>query len=189
MANEEFQQGKLQVFEEEMPSKPIMSSTENEAIAAVMQKIGVRFEQWGADKNLSENAANEEIKEAYRSEIAKLVEESNFQFVDVIKMTSETPNVEALRKKFMQEHTHSENEVRFFVEGSGVFYLHFEGKVYRVFCEKGDLLSIPASYAHWFDMGKTPYFIVIRFFERQDGWIAYPTDSDIADNFIGDDKI
>jgi len=70
------------------------------------------------------------------------------------------------------EHTHDEDEVRFFVEGSGCFYLHLGDEIYAVVCTEGDLVSVPAGTTHWFDMGARPRFCAIRFFQEEDGWVA-----------------
>ncbi|HSO84145.1 MAG TPA: cupin, partial [Thiocapsa sp.] len=77
----------------------------------------------------------------------------------------------------------TEFEVRFFVEGSGLFYLHTNGRVYAVICEQGDLISVPDSTTHWFDMGPRPHFTAIRFFTNPEGWVANFTGSDIASRF------
>ena len=61
-------------------------------------------------------------------------------------------------------------ELRFFVDGRGLFYLHLGDKVYCVLCEQGDLISVPANTTHWFDMGANPRFKCIRFFTTPDGW-------------------
>ena len=78
----------------------------------------------------------------------------------------------AARSKFLAEHRHAEDEVRFFVAGRGCFYLHLEPEVLAVVCEGGDLLSVPAGTRHWFDMGSRPDFVAIRFFQQEDGWIG-----------------
>src|SRR3546814_10298105 len=61
-----------------------------------------------------------------------------------------------MRAKFLDEHFHKEDEVRFFVAGSGLFTLHVDGKVYEVLCTQGDLIAVPDSTTHWFDMGPEP---------------------------------
>jgi 1,2-dihydroxy-3-keto-5-methylthiopentene dioxygenase len=88
-----------------------------------------------------------------------------------------------MRQKFLSEHTHADFEVRFFVEGSGLFYLHVGDKVYTLLCEKGDLISVPANTTHWFDMGTKPYFKCIRFFTTPEGWVGNFTGSEIAKQF------
>jgi 1,2-dihydroxy-3-keto-5-methylthiopentene dioxygenase len=93
------------------------------------------------------------------------------------------PNRKELRSKFLDEHTHEEDEVRFFVEGAGVFYLHAAGKVHMTLCERGDLLSVPAGTRHWFDMGPEPYFTAIRLFTTPAGWVAKFTGERIARQF------
>ena len=81
------------------------------------------------------------------------------------------------------EHTHSEDEVRFFVKGQGLFCLHLNERVYQVLCQQGDLISVPANTQHWFDMGSDPEFTAIRFFNNEAGWVAQSTNSDIATQF------
>ncbi len=101
----------------------------------------------------------------------------------MISLYPEHPDKDALRKKFLDEHSHSEDEVRFFVDGQGLFALHIADKVYAVLCEGGDLISVPASTTHWFDMGPNPNFKVIRVFDNEKGWVANFTGSDIASKF------
>jgi len=90
---------------------------------------------------------------------------------------------EAMRKKFLDEHFHKEDEVRFFVAGSGLFTLHVDDKVYEILCETGDLIGVPDSTQHWFDMGPEPHFIAIRFFTEPDGWVGHFTGTGIAKKF------
>ena len=67
--------------------------------------------------------------------------------------------------------------------GSGLFTLHVGDKVYEVLCEAGDLIAVPDSMTHWFDMGPEPSFVAIRFFTEPDGWVGHFTGSDIAKRF------
>lgn len=88
-----------------------------------------------------------------------------------------------MRAKFLNEHRHGEDEVRFFVAGRGLFTLHIDDYVYAVLCEKNDLISVPAGTKHWFDMGEHPHFIAIRLFNNPEGWVANFTGEDIANQF------
>jgi 1,2-dihydroxy-3-keto-5-methylthiopentene dioxygenase len=87
------------------------------------------------------------------------------------------------RQKFLAEHTHDDDEDRFFARGAGVFYLHVDGKVHAVLCEAGDLLSVPANTTHWFDMGTRPDYVAIRFFHDEDGWVGNFTGNLLAERF------
>ncbi len=154
--------------------------TDFTAIRSELDNIGVQFEHWTANCPLVSDADQVSVLAAYADSIDRLKQQYGFQSVDVIKLNPDHPEKAAIRQKFLAEHTHDDFEVRFFVEGRGLFYLHVEDKVYAVLCEQGDLISVPANTAHWFDMGETPAFTCIRLFTTPDGWIADFTGSEIA---------
>jgi len=156
---------------------------EHYQIAHRLQEIAVRFERWTAAHELPANATQEEILSAYDHSLQRIMKEVGFVTADVISVHSATPNIVDLRKKFLDEHTHTEDEARFFVDGSGLFYIHVNSKVYVLLCEKGDFIDIPANTRHWFDMGPKPTLKAIRTFNRQEGWVANFTGSDIASHF------
>jgi 1,2-dihydroxy-3-keto-5-methylthiopentene dioxygenase len=162
--------------------------TDFPGIARALNEIGVEFERWEASQPLSKDATQGEVLTAYKSSIDKLNEKYGFKSVDVVALNPDHPDKAAMRQKFLAEHTHADFEVRFFVEGSGLFYLHAGDKVYTILCGKGDLISIPANTTHWFDMGTNPYFKAIRFFTTPDGWVGNFTGSEIAKQFPDFDK-
>nr|WP_113869186.1 acireductone dioxygenase [Brenneria salicis]NMN92440.1 1,2-dihydroxy-3-keto-5-methylthiopentene dioxygenase [Brenneria salicis ATCC 15712 = DSM 30166]RBP58201.1 acireductone dioxygenase apoprotein [Brenneria salicis ATCC 15712 = DSM 30166]RLM29119.1 acireductone dioxygenase [Brenneria salicis ATCC 15712 = DSM 30166] len=173
----------LTIFSDSDASQPIWHSREGEAIRQQLADIGVRFERWQANKTLSDAPSTEEVLAAYQHEIDKLVAEKGYQSWDVISMRADNPQRAELRAKFLSEHTHGEDEVRFFVEGAGLFCLHLQGRIFQILCEKNDLLSVPAGTAHWFDMGPEPHFTAIRLFDNPEGWIAHFTGDKIADAY------
>lgn len=157
--------------------------TDYATLGRLLGEQGIRFERWQANAPLPPDASQEQIIAAYRADIDRLMAENGFQSVDVVSLTPDHPNKVELRNKFLHEHTHSEYEVRFFVEGQGLFYLHLGDKVYGVLCEKGDLISVPAGTTHWFDMGPNPCFTAIRLFTNPAGWVANFTGNPIASRF------
>lgn len=173
----------LRIFSEADPSELVLDTTSGERIAEELRKVGVRFERWAADAELPKGADQQTVLDAYRSSIDKLVAERGYQSMDVLRLERGTPDTEPMRNKFLNEHQHSEDEVRFFVEGRGAFYLHLNGRVYQTICVKGDLISVPAGTKHWFDMGSDPEFTAIRVFDNKEGWVANFTGDPIAENF------
>jgi len=157
-------------------------------IAKTLGDKGVLFERWEATQPLSSDAQQDEVLAAYDQSIKQLKNQFDIQSVDVVALQSDNPQKKEFREKFLAEHTHKDFEIRFFVDGSGLFYLHIEDKVYFVLCEKGDLISVPANTTHWFDMGENPSFKCIRLFSQAEGWLADFTDSDIAKRFPSMDK-
>jgi len=173
----------LTVYAADNPEKVLLETREGGEIAKVLSGIGVTFERWDASQSLSADAGQDEVLAAYEKSIAKLMREGGYKSVDVIRVKPDHPDRVALRQKFLNEHTHDDDEVRFFVEGAGAFYLHKDGRVFRVVCERDDLISVPAGTTHWFDTGPTPNFCAIRIFTSPDGWVGHFTGSDIAQRF------
>ncbi|MCM2331576.1 MAG: acireductone dioxygenase [Pseudomonas sagittaria] len=174
---------RLSVYHESTPQLPNKVLTHAEDIAATLAEVGVRFERWQASAPIAPGASQEEVIAAYRHEIDKLMNEQGYVTVDVISLDRSHPQKAELRAKFLDEHTHGEDEVRFFVAGRGLFTLHVGDQVYAVLCEKNDLISVPAGTRHWFDMGEEPHFVAIRLFNNPEGWVAQFTGDSIAKTF------
>jgi 1,2-dihydroxy-3-keto-5-methylthiopentene dioxygenase len=154
-------------------------------IQTAMAQIGIGFERWAARHELAQGADQPTILAAYADEVASLCKRGGYQSVDVIRLTPDHPDRVAMRAKFLHEHVHEDDEVRFFVEGEGAFYIRTDTHVYRMTCTRDDLLVVPKGTRHWFDMGDSPSFCAIRLFTRPDGWQAHFTGDPIADHVPG----
>lgn len=169
----------LQIFAEDDGTAPLIETSDPARIADELGAIGVMFERWPT----RDVASTDDVLAAYAGEIDRLVAAGGYQSIDVMAVTPDHPDRATIRTKFLSEHTHAEDEIRFFVEGEGLFTLHQDGRVFNMLCTRGDLISVPAGMRHWFDMGEKPHFTVIRLFLNPDGWIAKFTGDDIADRF------
>lgn len=174
---------RLRIYDDHTHDAPVTVHDDHAAIAAALQAVGVRFEQWEATQPIAPGASQDEVIAAYRADIDRLMAENGYRSVDVISLKPDHPDRATFRQKFLNEHTHSEDEVRFFVAGAGQFTLHIDGRVYEVLCEKGDLIGVPDGTPHWFDMSESPYFVAIRLFTNTEGWVADFTGTDIAERF------
>lgn len=157
-------------------------------ITKTLSGIGVVLERWKADEVLPADAEQDTVLAAYKSSIDKLNKQYGFKSVDVVSLRPDNPKKAEMRSKFLAEHIHHDFEIRFFVDGTGLFYLHVDGKVYLILCEAGDLISVPANTTHWFDMGENPSFKCIRFFTTENGWVGDFTGNDIAMRFPSYDE-
>ena len=173
----------LRIFRDDKPAAPERVLTEGNAIADALGKEGILFERWTADVALAPGDDQAKVLGAYALQIDKLKRANGYQAADVVRMVPDAPNRVEMRKKFLNEHQHSEDEVRFFVEGTGSFYLHLGARVYQVICERDDLISVPDNTKHWFDMGPAPRFTAIRLFTNPEGWVANFTGETIAERF------
>ena len=173
----------LRIYDESNGGTPLKTIVNHAEIERELGAAGVRSERWEATKPVAPGASQDDVIAAYRADIDRLMREKGYQAVDVISLTPDHPDRATLRAKFLNEHTHSEDEVRFFVAGQGQFTLHIGDKVYEVLCQRGDLIGVPDNTRHWFDMSERPYFIAIRLFTNKEGWVANFTGSDIAEGF------
>jgi 1,2-dihydroxy-3-keto-5-methylthiopentene dioxygenase len=174
---------RLTVYKEDNPTAPHLDTAEESEIKNALHEIGVTFERWSASKKFEADANDEDVLDAYAADIERIKKIGGYKTVDILRCNASTPDKPAIRAKFLNEHTHNEDEVRFFVEGAGIFYLRTNGNVYMTLCERGDLLSVPAGITHWFDMGAEPNITAIRFFDNKEGWVPHFTGSDIAEKF------
>lgn len=155
--------------------------TETGEIREYLSQRGIWFDQWEASCAFSNDASQEEILAAYAHALEPFMRQGGYKTADVISVHPQTPNLNEIRARFLREHTHTEDEIRFFVDGVGYFWFNLEGDepVFCVKCEAGDLLSVPAGVKHWFEMGKTPFVKTIRIFTDASGWVPHYTDSGI----------
>ncbi|HYW91050.1 MAG TPA: cupin [Gammaproteobacteria bacterium] len=165
--------------------EPVRVEVHAGAIRDLLARIGVVFERWKPRRPLPTEAEQDEIIEAYREEIDRLMQSYGFRSVDVVRVAPSDPNSGTARRRYLHEHVHQEDEVRFLADGQATFYFNHDGDVYSVHCVAGDLITVPARMPHWFDMGEQPDFTMIRLFTRKGGPGSVFTGSDISTRFPG----
>lgn len=151
-------------------------------IKAYLDARGIDFAQWEPSAPLPKDADQDAVLKAFEGDFKPLMEEGGYTTADVISVFPDTPNLLAIRQKFLAEHTHTEDEVRYFVEGQGLFWFNLGGEdqpVFNVLCEAGDFISVPKNTSHWFDLGKEAYVRAIRIFIDPSGWVANYTNSGV----------
>ena len=180
---------RLIVAPDATPNDVLTDTEKPQEIAAALATVGVRFEQW-ATTPVAPTATDADVLAAYSSDVARLQREGGYVTVDVARLhRGDEPADEwsakaaGARGKFLAEHTHADDEVRYFVDGRGAFYLRLGDQVHIVLCEAGDLIGVPAGTRHWFDMGTDPGFTALRFFRDPEGWVGNFTGDEIAGTF------
>ncbi len=159
--------------------------TDAQEIKNFLSERGVLYDQWEAAVEFDDDADQDTILEAYKHVLKPYMEANGYKTADVISVNPNTPNIDAVKTKFLTEHTHSEDEVRFFVDGEGMFWFNMEGNnpVFCVTCQQGDLISVPANTKHWFDFGPKCFVKAIRVFIDQSGWVPHYTESGIDEQY------
>jgi 1,2-dihydroxy-3-keto-5-methylthiopentene dioxygenase len=179
----------LQVMAEGDPAEVRLRTDDASLIGAELVTRDIVFDRWPIAPDVDVHRPPEQILAEYADRVEALNRDGRYRHIDVAALQPDDNDPDwhdtaiAARSKFLAEHRHAEDEVRFFVAGRGCFYLHLEPEVLAVVCEGGDLLSVPAGTRHWFDMGARPDFVAIRFFEQEDGWIGDFTGDAIGKRF------
>lgn len=155
---------------------------EPDEIRAFLGSFGIDYDRWEVAGRIGDRATSEEILSAYEPEVNELKQRGGYITADVVDVTPDTPNLQAMLDRFNKEHRHAEDEVRFIVEGRGVFYIHPEpaGSVFSIEVEVGDLINVPAGTRHWFDLCSERRIRAIRLFLEKAGWTPLYTGDEIA---------
>ena len=146
------------------------------AVAAYLRPLGIRYERWPLEERCDPDATNDDILAAYAPEIERLKAEGGYVTADVINVTPDTPDLDAMLQKFNKEHTHTEDEVRFIVKGRGVFHVHppdGRGPIFGLQLDAGDWINVPAGTRHWFDLCAERAIRAIRLFQDKAGWTPH----------------
>ncbi|AEJ40702.1 1,2-dihydroxy-3-keto-5-methylthiopentene dioxygenase (5-methylthio-3-oxo-1-penten-1,2-diol dioxygenase) (DHK-MTPenedioxygenase) [Sulfobacillus acidophilus TPY] len=142
---------------------------------------GIHYEYWPIDrlpdslrtqKTLSAEEQSQVIA-AFAPELQRMSRDYGYISHDVVVLnTVSTPNLDELLANFERFHRHSEDEVRFIVDGAGVFTLEREGDLFDVTVYAGDLISVPRGTRHYFTLTETRNVKAIRLFQTREGWVA-----------------
>jgi 1,2-dihydroxy-3-keto-5-methylthiopentene dioxygenase len=144
------------------------------AVRAFLEPFGIWNEIWPLAERVDPGAPAEAILGAYAPEIERLKALGGFVTADVIDVTPQTPNLEAILDRFRKEHIHTEDEVRFILRGRGLFHVNpVTSPVFALQVEAGDLINVPRGTRHWFDLCEERTIRAIRLFQDKTGWTPH----------------
>ncbi|MGO3005394.1 MAG: cupin, partial [Halomonas sp.] len=110
----------LKVFADQNPNDALVDTCDGEQIKAELNRVNVLFERWATPGEIASDATQDDILALYQDDIKRLKAQGGYQTVDVLHMVPTHPEKDAMRQKFLNEHRHHEDEVRFFVKGQGL---------------------------------------------------------------------
>ena len=128
--------------------------------AATLDRAGIHHRHLGLDPA------------SYQPALDALKAQGGYGTQDEVQLSSSTPNLAAVMKKFDDEHTHSDDEIRFVLDGEGVFDIRDrDDRMIRVVVEAGDLIVVPAKVNHRFELSELCRIRCIRLFKDPSGWV------------------
>ena len=152
--------------------------TEADDVRGFLAEHGIEYERAGSAPGLTPDSSADDILSAWAPTIDELKARGGYVVADVIDVKPDTPNLDAMLKRFSSEHWHDEDEVRLIVEGRGLFHIHPSDKpVFALEVEPGDLIRVPRGTHHWFDLCGEKRIRAIRLFQDKSGWTPHYTES------------
>lgn len=151
-----------------------------EDVRAFLSERKIDHERWdltrvSADllrQELFSDADKQTVLNAYEPELRTLRETGGYVKVDVIALSGAIAGLEEKLDVFRKEHLHTEDEVRFILDGRGIFFIHPEKEsVFEIEVHAGDFISVPAYTWHWFDLCEERRIKAVRLFQKDDGWV------------------
>jgi 1,2-dihydroxy-3-keto-5-methylthiopentene dioxygenase len=148
-------------------------------VREALQARGLQHGRWP----LREPGADtlESVLATYGAELGALREQLAVRGVDRVRLHPGHDGWPALRQQFLAEHVHADPEIRFFLDGAGLFYLRTDDGYLGLLCEAGDWVVVPAGTPHAFDAGEQPDFDALRLFASPEGWRAQPTGTELPE--------
>jgi 1,2-dihydroxy-3-keto-5-methylthiopentene dioxygenase len=127
-----------------------------------LNRTGVYYAKLGTDE------------QSYQGPLDELKRARGYVAQDIVALSPSTPNLDAICAKFIDEHFHDDDEVRFVLEGEGIFDIRSHDDRYmRVQVEQGDLIVVPKERHHRFMLTEQKQIRCVRLFRDQSGWVPH----------------
>ena len=164
--------------------------TQLQDIARELTPFKVQLNYWSVGDNpdtrnlIAQEALTEEEKEqvlqALDGYFEQLKERDGYQSRDLIVLHPNIPNLDVLLSKFERCHTHADNEVRYIIDGEGVFgFVRPDASQVELTIQPEEYINVPAGTEHWFYLTETKRIKAVRYFNTTEGWIPEYTDTEI----------
>jgi 1,2-dihydroxy-3-keto-5-methylthiopentene dioxygenase len=137
------------------PNEPVSAKT--------LSDLGVA--QWVLDADKFENDP----------ELEQIRNDRNYNYQDIINVSRDKlPNYEQKIKSFFEEHIHTDEEIRYVLDGSGYFDVRdAEERWIRIWTKKGDMIVLPAGIYHRFTLDEGNYIKAMRLFIGEPVWTPF----------------
>lgn len=176
MAQLQYQDGKI---ESSLPT-----------IQKLLMTIGVQLSHWPLPENpeLKTLLNKENLADVEKEQVLNLLNERfeqqkadhGYQTQDLVCLTPKTPNIDELLAKFDKIHTHSDDEVRYIVDGSGIFgFVLKDNSQILLRVDSSEYIRIPENTEHWFLLDENKRIKAVRYFISTEGWVANYTNKEV----------
>ncbi|GBD52242.1 acireductone dioxygenase [Microcystis aeruginosa LEGE 11464] len=156
-------------------------------ISLELAKLNVTLNYWPIENEatrqlLKQASLTDEEKEIVLTSLdgyfEQLKQEAGYQARDLIVLHPEIPNLDTLLAKFERCHTHADDEVRYIIDGEGVFGFVFpDGSQGELTIQPQEYINVPAHTEHWFHLTASKRVKAVRYFTTTAGWVPEYTET------------
>eukprot|EP01098_Paradermamoeba_levis_P003203 TRINITY_DN1490_c0_g1_i2.p2 TRINITY_DN1490_c0_g1~~TRINITY_DN1490_c0_g1_i2.p2 ORF type:complete len:186 (+),score=59.14 TRINITY_DN1490_c0_g1_i2:104-661(+) len=105
--------------------------------------------------------------------LAQICQARGYTYKDFVD-SRKIPNLKEKLANFFEEHIHDDEEIRFFVDGSGYFDVRsLDDRWIRIELAKGEMIILPAGIYHRFNPDEKMFFSVMRLFVGDPVWTPF----------------
>jgi 1,2-dihydroxy-3-keto-5-methylthiopentene dioxygenase len=135
-------------------------------------QISISAEELRAQGVLNDNMPTDPA--AFQTPLDELKERNGYVTQDEVALLPDMPNLQEICDRFVDEHFHDEDEVRFVLAGGGVFDIRSnDDRWMRVEVTEGDLIVIPKKRHHRFFLNDEKMIRCVRLFQDASGWVPH----------------
>ncbi|MBV6621346.1 MAG: acireductone dioxygenase [Rivularia sp. (in: Bacteria)] len=156
--------------------------TDLQSISRELAPLKVQLDYWAIGENRQINqkltkasladSEKEEVLQGLDKYFEQLKQEAGYQERDLIVLHPEIPNLDDMLKKFDSIHTHADDEVRYIVDGEGIFgFVRPDGSQVELTIQPQEYINVPAGCEHWFYLTPARRIKAVRYFIGKEGWI------------------
>jgi 1,2-dihydroxy-3-keto-5-methylthiopentene dioxygenase len=164
--------------------------TAPEDIDRELAPLQVSLKRWEITKDpaiaelLAKESLDNEEKELVLNSLDryfdKLKTTAGYQSRDLIVLHPEFPDLSQLLSKFAYCHTHADDEVRYVIDGEGVFgFVRPDRSQVKLTIQPEEYINVPAGTEHWFHLTQSNRIKAVRYFTTTEGWTPEYTGTEI----------
>lgn len=157
-------------------------------IAARLARLNVQLKRWPVNDAVADllarpaldGAQKEVVLRGHDEYFNRLREEAGYQTRDLIVLHPGVPGLDGILAKFDRPHTHDDDEVRYIIDGEGIFgFVLADGGQMKLTMHPGEYINVPANTEHWFEVTDTRRIKAVRYFTTMDGWTPRYTETEV----------
>ena len=162
--------------------------TQLKDIARELAPLNVQLHHWSiGDAEVRRLLAKASLDESEKKQVLQALDgyfeqlkEEGYQSRDLIVLHPQIPNLDTLLAKFERCHTHADSEVRYIIDGEGVFgFVRPDGTQVELTIQPEEYINVPTGTEHWFYLTEAQRIKAVRYFVTTEGWVPEYTETAI----------